>query len=193
MRRGRAATTFFGKVLPPGITAPHARARLPLGVELRPLTNSLRSAGRCWICDCRGCVLVAAGYVPALMRMRTRVRRSQATERRVGVARLRAGPTGRRGRSGRCSRDCIPGWWSWPDRPESQGGVGGVAHANPGTSIACNRAARGRGEARSWPYRPKGTIGPVSRDCIPGWWSWPYRPQSQSGRWGHLEFVRIMR
>jgi hypothetical protein len=58
------------------------------------------------------------------------------------------------------------------------------AHANPGTSITGNRTARWGGEAKSWPDRPKGTIGPESRDCIPGWWSWPYRPQSQSGRWG---------
>ncbi len=57
--------------------------------------NAWRVAGRWWICGCRGCVLVAAGYVPALMRMRTRVRRSWATERRVGGARLRAGLTGR--------------------------------------------------------------------------------------------------
>ena len=28
-------------------------------------------------------------------------------------------------------------------------------HANPGTSIEGNRTARGRGEAKSWPYRPQ--------------------------------------
>jgi hypothetical protein len=56
------------------------------------------------------------------------------------------------------------------------------AHTNPGTSIGCNRMPRCRGKAKSWPYRPKGTIGPGSRDCIPGWWNWPYRPQSQGQR-----------
>jgi hypothetical protein len=56
------------------------------------------------------------------------------------------------------------------------------AHENRGTSIACNRTPRCRGEAKTWPYRPKGTIGPGSRDCIPGWWNWPYRPQSQGRR-----------
>ena len=58
-------------------------------------------------------------------------------------------------------------------------GSGVDPHGNPGASIACNRTARSRGEAKSWPYRPNGTIGPVSWDCIPGWWSRPYRPQSQ--------------
>jgi hypothetical protein len=33
---------------------------------------------------------------------------------------LRTGLTGRKGRPGR-ARDCIPGWWTWPYRPESQG------------------------------------------------------------------------
>ena len=32
-------------------------------------------------------------------------------------------------------------------------------HANPSTSIACNRTARWRGEAMSWPYRPNGLPG----------------------------------
>ena len=34
------------------------------------------------------------------------------------------------------------------------------------------------GGAKCWPYRPQGTLGLGSRDCIPGWWSWPYRPES---------------
>jgi hypothetical protein len=53
------------------------------------------AAGRWWISGYRGCVLVATAYVPASIRMRTRARRSKATERRVGGARLRAGLTGR--------------------------------------------------------------------------------------------------
>ena len=56
-------------------------------------------AGRWSICGCRECVLVAAAYVPASMRMRTRARRSQATER------------------GRWRGEAK----SWPDRPQSQG------------------------------------------------------------------------
>jgi hypothetical protein len=34
------------------------------------------------------------------------------------------------------------------------------AHTNPGTSIGCNRTPRCRGEAKSWPYRPRGTFAP---------------------------------
>jgi hypothetical protein len=36
------------------------------------------------------------------------------------------------------------------------------AHTNPGTSIGCNRTPRCRGEAKSWPYRPRGTFAPGS-------------------------------
>ena len=42
------------------------------------------------------------------------------------------------------------------------------ADANPGTSITGDRTARLRGEAKSWPDRPKGTIGPVSPGFHPG-------------------------
>jgi hypothetical protein len=55
------------------------------------------------------------------------------------------------------------------------------ANANPDTSITCKQTPRCRGAAKSWPDRPKGTRGPVSRDFIPGWLNWPYRPQSQGG------------
>jgi hypothetical protein len=51
---------------------------------------------------------------------------------------------------------------------------------NPGTSSECNRTVRWNGEGKNWPYRPKGTVGLVSRDFIPGWKSWPYRPESHS-------------
>ena len=54
------------------------------------------------------------------------------------------------------------------------------ANTNPGTSSACNRTVRWNGEGKNWPYRPKGTVGLVSRDFIPGWKSWPYRPESHS-------------
>jgi hypothetical protein len=57
-------------------------------------------AGRWWIGGCRGCVFVAAAQVPASIRMGTRARRSHAIEQRVRGARLRAGLTGRMGRSG---------------------------------------------------------------------------------------------
>ena len=81
-------------------------------------------------------------------------------------------------------------WW-----PQVRVGCRGVrsgvdAHTNPGTSIGCNRTPRCRGEAKSWPYRPRGTFAPGSRDCIPGWWNWPYRPQSQGQR---CAFARILR
>ena len=59
-------------------------------------------------------------------------------------------------------------------------GSGVDANSNPGTWIACNQTARCNRGAKTWPYRPKGTAGPVSRDCIPGWWTWPYRPDSQT-------------
>jgi hypothetical protein len=38
-------------------------------------------------------------------------------------------------------------------------GSGFDANPNPDTSITCNRTARCRGEAKSWPYRPKGRKG----------------------------------
>jgi hypothetical protein len=41
-------------------------------------------------------------------------------------------------------------------------------HANPGTLTKCNRTARSRGEAKSWPDRPNGIIGPVSPGLHPG-------------------------
>jgi hypothetical protein len=44
------------------------------------------------------------------------------------------------------------------------------------------RRAALRCEAKNWPYRPEGAFVPVSRDCIPGWWTWPYRPQSHGWR-----------
>ena len=38
-------------------------------------------------------------------------------------------------------------------------GSGNDANANPDTTITCNRTARSQGEAKSWPYRPKGRTG----------------------------------
>jgi hypothetical protein len=35
-------------------------------------------------------------------------------------------------------------------------GSGINADPNPDASITCNQTARSRGEAKSWPYRPKG-------------------------------------
>jgi hypothetical protein len=81
-------------------------------------------------------------------------------------------------RGGAIADLCLP-----PVRVGCRGVRSGVdAHTNPGTSIGCNRTPRCRGEAKSWPYRPRGTFAPGSRDCIPGWWNWPYRPQSQGQR-----------
>ena len=111
----------------------------------------------------------------------------------VGGARLRAGLTGRQGRPGRCARDCIPGWWSWLYRPESQGGVGGVAHANPGTSIACNRMARWEGEAKSWPYRPTGETGPVRPGLHPGLVELALQAGIARGAWGCSGTSHVMR
>jgi hypothetical protein len=67
-------------------------------------------------------------------------------------------------------------------------------NTNPGTSSACNRTVRWNGEGKNWPYRPKGTVGLVSRDFIPGWKNWPYRPESHSqstppGPLKHWEFL----
>ena len=93
-------------------------------------------------------------------------------------------------------RCCVAGGWSvWVCR-EVRVGVRGVrggidANAGPGMWIACNRSARWRGEAKNWPYRPKGVFGLGSRDCIPGWWNWPYRPDSQ-GRSSELVLPAVI-
>jgi hypothetical protein len=66
----------------------------------------------------------------------------------------------------------------------TRGGLrsGVAADANPCVLIASNGGRRLRCEAKNWPYRPEGAFVPVSRDCIPGWWTWPYRPQSHGWR-----------
>jgi hypothetical protein len=69
-------------------------------------------------------------------------------------------------------------------------GSGVDANANPGTWIACNRSARCNRGAKTWPYRPKGTVGLGPRDCIPGWWTWPYRPEFQGAALGALRDLR---